>query len=166
MSHVATVELEVKDLECLARAATRLGLEFREGQQTYHWWGQHVGDYPVPEGFTVEDLGHCEHAIGWPGIDHGGKNYLNGDSGFGDSTHYEIGVRRRRDAHGRELPGYVLLWDFMDQKLVTQIGENGNQLKQAYAVEVALKQARLQGFSSHAVQRADGSVRLVLGKQF
>ena len=152
MSHVATVDLEVKDLTCLALAAQRLGLEFRPGQTTYKWWGHHVGDYPVPEGFQVSDLGQCEHAIGWP----------EGTPGLGDQyACFEIGLCRRRD--GR--PGYVLLWDFMDQTLVNKVGKEAELLKQAYAQEVVLKQARMQGFAMQSVQqRADGSLRMVLGK--
>jgi len=84
MSHVTVIEFEIRDLECLRQACTELGLEFREGQKTFRWFGVHVGDYKVPDGFAVQDMGKCDHAIGLPG---------NGPS----KKAYEIGVVRRRD---------------------------------------------------------------------
>lgn len=143
MSHISTIELEVRDLEALKRAAQALGLEFVAGQRTYRWYGRHIGDYPLPQGFTKEDLGKCDHAIRIPGNDRA----------------YEIGVVRRRD--GR--PGYVLLWDFWSGGfgLQEKVGENANRLKQAYACEAA-KAAALRAGHRFVAQatRADGSVVL------
>ncbi len=45
MSHVATIEIQIKDLAALKQAAKDLGLEFRENQKTYRWYGYSVGDY-------------------------------------------------------------------------------------------------------------------------
>ena len=53
MSHISKIELEVKDLETLARACTRLGLKLVKGQKTFKWYG-------------TED-GKCDHAIKVPG---------------------------------------------------------------------------------------------------
>jgi hypothetical protein len=137
LSHVATIELEVKDLGALREAADALGLEFVEGQQAYRWYGSSQGDYPLPEGFTAEDLGKCEHAIRIP-IDK-----QKPDPSFGLMP-YEVGVVKRRD--GR--PGYTLLWDFWNRGcgLQDHVGENCSRLKQEYALAVAKRQARLQGF--------------------
>ena len=52
MSHITRIELEVRDLETLRRACVRLGLELREGQKTFRWYGR-------------EEV--CEHAISVPG---------------------------------------------------------------------------------------------------
>jgi hypothetical protein len=133
MSHVATVELEVKDLDALERACKRLGLVLRLGQQTYKWWGTHVGDYPLPEGFTEEDLGKCEHAIADPNNRHA----------------YEIGLVKRRDGK----PGYTLLWDFFGggQGLQEKVGENCKALRQAYAIEVARKSMQAKGYQLREV---------------
>src|SRR6266446_5904173 len=92
MSHVAEIDMEIKDLDALKAAAQDLGLEFCEGQQTYKWYGHSVGDFPMPAGFKEQDLGKCEHAL-----------RVKGNPGA-----YEIGIVPRRD--GR--PGYTLLWDF------------------------------------------------------
>lgn len=143
MSHVAMIDLEIRDLEALKAACRRLGLEFVKGQTTYKWYGRHVGDYPLPTGFAQEDLGKCDHAIRVPG----------------NSRAYEIGVVRRRD--GR--PGYTLLWDFWQggYGLEEKVGQEAGRLKQAYGIEAAKRAAQRAG---HRVlgetQRADGTVVL------
>lgn len=143
MSHVATIDIHIKDIGCLKKACERLGLVFRENQGTYKWFGRHVGDYPLPEGFSKEDLGKCEHAIGIKG----------------NENAYEVGVVRRRDGK----PGYQLTWDFWagGHGLEKAVGENCNRLKQAYAVNVAKKKARAQGMSVREKVNADGSIQLV-----
>ena len=142
MSHVATIDIEVKDLDALEEAVTFLGGELRRGQTSYKWWGRHVGDYPVPAGFTVDDLGRCEHAAHFA------------------AAGYEIGVVRRRD--GR--PGYQLLWDFIDGSLVRVVGKDACNLKREYARVVAKRQAERSGFRVLEQRQRDGSVRLVLSK--
>ncbi len=140
MSHVAKIQIEIKDLEALRAACTRMGFEFVEAQRTYRWYGTHMGDYPLPEGFTADDLGHCEHAIRVP------------DAG------YEVGVCRRRDSR----PGYTLLWDFWQggYGLERQLGKNGQRLVQAYGVEAAKHAARRAGYSVTETTNQDGSVTL------
>lgn len=90
-SHVAKLDLNVTDLDQLEAAVKRLGLVLKRGQKTYRWWGYSVGDYKLPEGYTKDMLGKCDHAISVPG----------------DSRAYEIGVIARKDGSG-----YDLLWDF------------------------------------------------------
>lgn len=150
MSHVATIDLEVKDLDALEQAAKRLGLELVRGQQTYAWFGTSVGDYPLPEGFTAEDLGKCDHALRIAG------DILR----TGSEAPYEVGVVRRRD--GR--PGYTLLWDFWGggNGLTAKVGPDCRNLKREYATVVALKQAAAQGFTVNEQRLADGSVQLRL----
>ena len=142
MSHVATIELTIKDLDALATAAKKLGLELRRGQTSYRWWGKSVGDFPLPAGFTADELGQCEHALSIPGNDQA----------------YEIGVVRRRD----QKPGWTLLWDFYagGKGLEAVVGVGATKLKQRYAAEVATKQARRQGFRVSERVQADGKIRL------
>ncbi len=117
MSHVARIELEINDLDTLRAACKRLGLEFVQDQKTYAWWGTHVGDYPLPEGFTAEDLGKCHHAIKVPG------------------AKYELGVVER---NGK----YTLLWDFYSSGGLEQVlGKGAGRLRQAYAVERVRREA-------------------------
>jgi hypothetical protein len=142
MSHVAKIELEIRDLDALASACKSLGLELVKGQQAYKWYGTVVGNYPLPEGFSKKDLGKCEHAVRIPG----------------NSAAYEIGVARRRD--GR--PGYTLLWDFWRGGfgLQDKVGDGGNKLKQSYAAAVAAKHYHKLGYRVTQTQREDGRVIL------
>lgn len=142
MSHVATVDLEIRDLDALGEAVQRLGGQLARGQQTYRWYGEHVGDYPLPAGFAEEDLGKCEHAVKFPDVE------------------YEIGVVRRRDGRA----GYALMWDFIDGCLVQAAGQNCCKVKREYAGVVARKQAMAQGFTVNEQRQADGSIRLRLTK--
>jgi hypothetical protein len=87
MSHVARIEIEINNLDTLKAAYHSLGLEFVPDQKTFARYGQHIGDYPLPEDFTIEDMGPCDHAI----------RVAN--------AQYEIGVVKRS---GR----YILLWDY------------------------------------------------------
>lgn len=147
MSHVAKIELEIKDLDALKKAASMLGLEFVEGQTTYHWYGHHVGDYPLPTGFKASDLGKCEHAMRIPN----------------KKSAYEIGVVKRKDGK----PGYTLLWDFWQNGygLKEKVGEDGNKLKQAYAEAVATKSLQKKGFKiNRQVNKETGKVVLTAMK--
>lgn len=125
MSHVCDMQLEIKDLTALEKACKRLGLELVNGQKTYKWFGRHIGDYPIPEGFTKEDLGKCDHAIRIPG----------------KKDAYEIGVVKRGNT-------YKLLWDFWQggYGLQEKIGENGGLLKQFYAAEATKRQMLREGY--------------------
>jgi hypothetical protein len=147
MSHVATIDIEIRDLDALEQACRALGLELVRGQQTYRWYGQHVGDYPLPAGFAVEDLGRCEHAIRIPGA-----------KIEGDLAPYEVGVVRRRD--GR--PGYSLMWDFFagGYGLQQRVGKDCTKLKQQYAVAVATRTAQRQGLRVQQTVGANGSIVL------
>lgn len=151
MSHIATVDLEVHDLDALAEAAARVGLELVYGQETYRWYGTNVSNYPLPTGFTTADLGKCEHAIRIP----------PGDVPAGGMRPYEIGIARRRDGE----PGYLLLWDYWagGYGLQERAGPNCEFLSREYAGITATREAMQHGFMLGDEQRfEDGSIRLEL----
>lgn len=129
MSHVTDVAIEIKDLDCLKKACERLSLEFREGQTHYRWFGQHVGDYPLPAGYTKEDMGKCLHAIGIPN----------------DSVAYEIGVVERRDGKS----GYTMHFDFWNKGYGIEkvVGKDAVKLLNCYAAEVAKQEAMMLGYT-------------------
>ncbi len=158
MSHVASIELNVVDLDCLEKACADLGLVFKRNQQSYEWFGESVGDYPLPDGFKASDLGKCEHAIGFPDGTVG--RYPNGKECV--EKPYELGVVKRRDGK----PGYTLLWDFFmgGYGLQDKIGENAGKLKQQYGAQVAIKQARKQGFSVQQKRLPNGKIQLVMSR--
>lgn len=141
MSHVVSIDVEITDLEALKAACTRLGFEFLEGQ-SYKWWGRHVGDYPLPAGFTPEELATSLHSIRVPQAFKG----------------FTVGVFKSKTG-----PGYQLLWDHYDDGLKAAMGgEQGGKLAQAYALEKAKKEMRLRG--RHLLReevKADGTVKLV-----
>lgn len=138
MSHVVKMEVEIRDLDALRAACARLGFRWNEGVTTYRWFGRWVGDYPMPEGMTREQLGHCQHEIVVPGCQ------------------YSVGVVEVGDH-------YSLLWDFYDGHLLNAMGgEKGARLVQAYAVEEATSLMRAGGSClAEEVVLPDGTVRLV-----
>lgn len=121
MSHVTTIAVEINDLEAVKAICSKLGLEFKENQKTFKWYGRHVGDYPLPEGFTKADMGKCDHAL----------------SVKGKPQAYEVGLANRGDH-------YVPLWDFWQggYGLEQAVGKDGNKLISAYAEEVAIRKAK------------------------
>jgi len=122
MSHVVVVEVQIKDLDVLAAVCEKLGLEFRKNQKTFKWYGRYMGDYPLPKGFTKEDLGKCDHAIGVPD----------------KPEAYEVGVCKHKD----DKEGYQLLWDFWQGGfgLEAKVGKNCENLIGEYTKEVAKKE--------------------------
>jgi hypothetical protein len=114
MSHNEIIDLEVTDLKTLENTAKRMKGELILNAKTYKWYGRNVGDYPLPEGINVADLGKCEHKIKFPGIN------------------YEVGVIKSRTQAG----AYELLWDFYDSQLKEKMGgSKAVAFKQHYTME-------------------------------
>ncbi len=137
MSHVATIELQIKDLDALERACKTLGLELVRGQESYRWYGHHVGDYPLPAGFSAADLGKCNHAIRIPGV-----------------SSYEVGVVQRGDS-------YTLLWDFYGSQgrlMQDHIGASGIKLQDQYAAQVSISQLQSEGYSVNTWTNDQGEI--------
>lgn len=109
MSHVTEIAREETwELDPLKTMCEMMGWEFIEGQTSFAWYGTHMGDYPVPRGFSKADMGKCHHAIRIPG------------------AKYEIGVvERDGEIH--------LLWDFWHSGgLPRVLGNDAGLLTQAY----------------------------------
>lgn len=125
MSHISRIELEIKDLSSLKEACKRLGFEFCDNQQSYQWYGRWIGDSPLPDGITEDQLGKCDHAIKVPG------------------AQYEVGVVRKGKS-------YILLYDdWIKGGLKKKIGVNAGLLKQAYTIETLRKEARRKNYRFH-----------------
>ena len=122
MSHVVDIAIEIHDLNVIKAICKRAGWEFIEGKKTYKWFGRFVGDYPMPKGYTVDDLGKCEHAIKIPGVN------------------YEIGLAKNKNGGGLRF-----MFDFYDSQLKKAVGIEGNILKQLYAVEKTKLEASKRG---------------------
>lgn len=141
MSHIETVSVKITDLNALKSACAVLGVEWVEGKRTYQWFGRSVGDYPVPEGFSAEDLGNCEHVIRVPGVD------------------YEIGVVKCPDG-----PGYTCLYDFWGpgEGLLKKFGKGLTKLIDRYSVEALKAKARAKGYMSREAQLSNGKTQLIV----
>lgn len=116
MSHISRIELVINDLSCLKAACSRMGLEFREHQKSYRWYGKWIGKEPVPENLVP---GKCDHVIHVP------------------NASYEVGVIRQPDGtfalHADMWPG---------GGLAPIIGENAGLLQQAYGIERVRQEAK------------------------
>ena len=149
MSHIATVAIEIRDLDALEAACRELGATLHRNVKTYNWYGRSGGDAPIPEGMTVADLGKCDHVIRVPGV------------------RYEVGVVKRGN-------GYTLAYDFFGhdtgtdsmrhdgQRLHRTFGDGCKKLAQHYGVQKATRAAQARG---HRVQRmvmTDGSIKLCI----
>jgi len=144
-SHVARVDTKIIDLDALAAACQRLGLEFKRGQQSYRWYGSYVGDTPMPPGMTEADLGKCVHAIAVPGFDHVNREnncYINPKTGQWQNAPYEVGLILNADG------SYSFAWDFYCEGFGMQahVGENCGKLLAEYSMAVAEKAAQERGW--------------------
>jgi hypothetical protein len=132
------LDLEINSLDALKMACERFGLIWHEGQITYKWYGRFVGNYPMPKGFTRNDLGKCTHAIEVPGAS------------------YEIGVVAR---NGKT----TLMWDFWQGGgLEKVLGVGGSKLIQAYAIEAAKLDAIQQGQNYSETIDENGDIELTI----
>ena len=122
MSHVTTIDIEIKDLEVVREICKDLGLEFKENQKTYKWYGTHVGDWPLPEGISKSQLGRCDHALAVKGAGH---------------RTYEVGLVKQGDK-------WVPLWDFWQGGfgLEACVGQGGKKFITAYSKAVGVKTAK------------------------
>lgn len=140
MSHVATIKAEIKSLRSIKAACKRMGFEFMENQKTYEWFGEHMGDYPIPEGMTIKDLGKCLHAIKIPG------------------ARYEVGIIK----DPMNPKNFKLIWDFWSGGgLKPKLGEDAWKLVQAYEIEHGKYTAKLQG-KTVKEKIMDDRIRLII----
>jgi hypothetical protein len=144
MSHVASVELVVQDIDALEVACKVLGLTFKRNQKTWKWYGRFMADYDNADsaykhGINTEDYGKGEHAIGVPG------------------TEYEVGVCRNHDGN------LSLVYDFYGpgEKIKQALGKGLEKLKQEYAAAVATKKLQRKGLRVQRRVLANGTVQLV-----
>lgn len=139
MSHITEVKVAINDLAALKAACDALGFEFVEGQQTYKWFGQFVGDSPLPAGVEQHELGKCSHAIRVPGAT------------------YEVGVVKAKDGT------YRLRFDYWSsgQLLGPLGGQQASLLVQQYATHKVMRHLRSKGFKAVSqVKQENGSIRL------
>ena len=109
------------DLPTLKAACESLGYKWLEGQKQYKWFGRFVGDYPLPEGITADELGKCDHAVKIPG------------------AKYEVGIVKKGDK-------WIILYDFWQEgKLEPILGRDAQPISKAYGLEKAKRAAKAAG---------------------
>jgi hypothetical protein len=148
MSHITTIKLVIKDLATLEAACAELGAQLVRNVPKYTWYGQKVGDDPLPEGMTLEDLGKCDHVIRLPGVQ------------------YEIGVVASKTTPG----SYTLAWDFWGAgvagsrhdglKLQKHFGNNLVRLQDAYGAHTAMQMLRQKGYTPIRKTLPNGSIQV------
>lgn len=151
MSHVVKINTRLTDLEAVKLTCAELTkitgrkVELVQGQKTYRWYGRSVEDYPLPEGFTAEDLGHCDHVIKI------------------DGATYDIGLARAKDG-----AGYVMLFDYYCQDVMLEVigGEKANRFLQTYALNKTEREMRKIGISSLKRQVLPNGKIAVIGNSF
>jgi len=142
MSHVVAIKTVLNDLEAIKAACKELGLVFVEGKQTYQWYGHSVVDYPLPEGFTKEDLGKCDHVIQVPGAG------------------YEIGLARAKNGQG-----WVVLFDFWGpgRPIIDKLGgEKLPKFFQSYNVNKTELEMKKRGFNTQRQLAKNGAVNVLV----
>ena len=139
MSHVADVQMQIKDLDALRSVVARMGGELVMGQKTHRWYGRFLNDWSSDRAavrrIDSSTFGKCEHAIKFDGID------------------YEIGLITGEG-------GYQLIYDSYGGDLERKLGIGLPILKQAYGVEVTTRQLSRLGYRTTTTQNANGSVRV------
>lgn len=137
MSHVDVFATDIKDIACLKAAVEQVG-GVMTNDKTYRWYNTHVGDYPLPKGFTVADMGKCDYRIRFDGIG------------------YDIGVVKSRTKPNE----YVLIADFFGPGRV--LPDKIKQIKVEYAVQAALAWAKAKGYRNVRVQRASNMAQVLI----
>jgi hypothetical protein len=143
MSHVACVDIVIKDLEALKIACERLGWQLVKGAKTYEWYGRWVNDYDKADaaykhGVKTEDYGKCDHKIKIPGVK------------------YEIGLMEQPDK------SYKAIFDFYSHELKEAVGgQSCPKLKQLYGVEKTKLECIKKGFKV-AEQKIGDKIQLII----
>jgi len=143
MSHVVAIEVQIKSLDDLAKAAVDLGAELVRRQKTHKWYGKWVNDYSAEDaaykhGIKPEDYGKCDHAI-----KHGGCDY-------------EIGVVDNHDGTFK-----LIADEWHTGRLIAKFGKGLCNLVQRYSVHRTTSKMKSMGFAvREAGLNADGSIKL------
>ncbi|MDB6027519.1 MAG: hypothetical protein JWM68_3742 [Verrucomicrobiales bacterium] len=146
MSHIATIQTQITDLEAVKRACKELGLVFKENQTTCAFWPS--GNQP--------QLHPCTHAVELPvgdfrmelGLVKTGNTYsLVGD----DLLHMsekdgQVGVNWCKDIFGRE---------------TNPLGQKFGKFLQLYGVHKATMEAQRKGYLVTRKVGANNSIQIV-----
>lgn len=144
MSHVSNISTDGLefDLDVIKRLCQQQGWQFLENQKRFVWYGKFMNDSPVPQGYTPEDYGKCEHAIRIPGCS------------------YELGLVPSLTGTN----GWHILADFWTSGgLDKRLGKQGEVFRQLYLQTSDIMWAEEKNFGWEEVPVAeDGTRKLVV----
>lgn len=136
MSHITTVQCEIKDLAAAEEAAKALGCSVEHGTKPRYWGTTYGGG---------SEAKACDLVVKLPGkYDLGIIAKEDGTYSFMCDNELLAGSFGRNDA-GRTL-----------------MGENAGRFRQEYAAAVAMKAARKKGIPAFRKVREDGNVVITL----
>lgn len=140
-----TLKIPLRNKAHLIAAVKELGGEWIEDATTYKWYGRHVGDYPLPVGFTKHEMGKCHHKLKFPG------------------AHYEVGIweldklpenhpaRHAVDKEGKRVyedGSFIPIFDFIDYNLKQTLGgEAAQRLVQEYKKQQLIAECKKKGYT-------------------
>jgi len=138
MSHVdvhSAIANTPQAVAALAAAAQALGGTLEQADKI-RWFGRHVGDWPIPEGFTVSDIGKCKYKISFPGVS------------------YDVGVI----PHPQDPSKLCIYYDFYGpgRQLQRIVGKGAEKLMQQYGLHAALAWAKSKGKQASVMQLPNG----------
>lgn len=148
MSHVADVDIKIRDLDACEAAVKRLGGQLMRGQKTHKWYGRFLNDWNSQSAAVnrrdPKTFGKCDHAIKFPGIN------------------YEIGLVREEDG------SYTPVYDSYghggghDGGKITQLlgGLQLPKLKDEYAAAVTTRMLARKGFRVTRTTGKNGEIVL------
>lgn len=151
MSHVvAHPDICFGDLDALRSACEELGLEFREGQKTWKYWGSWANDYHQADaaykhGIKPEDYGKGVHAIAVKG----------------DSSAYEIGLVPSPKGDGSWMPVYDF-YGSAGKKIQGKAGAKLQHLNGKYAEHAIRGQAQKMGHAVRKVVTPQGHTQMIV----
>lgn len=154
MSHVvAHPDVCFTDVESLRSACEELGLEFRENQKTWKYWGSwaedyHEADAAYKHGIKPQDYGKGEHAI----------------SVKGDASAYEIGLVPNPKGDGSWMPVYDFYGTY-GKKIQDKAGKKLEKLKGKYNEHAIRNQAAKQGHAVRKVITPQGHVQMIVAQR-
>lgn len=145
MSHVILdLDLEIDNLDTLAKACTAMGCEFHHNKQTIRWFNKFLADYHGADAayrhIDAKTFGQCSHAIVVPGAG------------------YDIGIV----PHPNNPKRWAIYFDNYcgGKGIEAKLGKGAGLLKKQYGIERSKKELRREGWRARELKRENG-IRLV-----
>lgn len=146
MSHIVKMEATYKSLEDVIAAGLRMGWSYDANAATYRWFGQFVGDWALPKGMTVGEIGKATHGV-----------FTVPGAG------YQVGVVEESDGTFSLRADWYQSGGLLRATKVQTPEEFAGRFKQAYALESTLRACRKAGKKvSESFDEKTGDVQLAI----